>query len=755
MPKPLPSPEASVSIINKYCKERHDGKLVCVLDPVKGRTLRATRPFAIGDVILQEPPLHAVRLDPDSVVCSNVIALCEKQTFKHPAIWYWCALNSVLVEGDPPIAGLRTITWRQWELLRILFIPQVVEPSPEATRLVEFMGLRGIVDELDMEIMIQVWLHNCFEHQRDPEGYVIYFMPSFCSHSCLPNALWSTDDDSNFLFFPRASIAAGDEVTLTYLAEDDMLRSVSHRRSLLDGAKDFKCMCERCVAPVDFSRGFRCPRCRLGVIYVHADEVGSKHAFDGALLKSLDQWSSGSEESKSAADSTSRTVEGENQRAAFHKLSDATPRPMRADSADDPASQSKTGENPWTSKGLTLYTIWARLLIEQKGSVREDCVGGHESKKPSMSAESDASSGGSSESVGCGASALPASGPFRLKNTCGLISPQLVSGILQIPRSSRCCMCHLSWTESERKRALAAEKIIGATFSRSEGVDTESCMTISKQGVKELLSEWENKEKPFFEEDEAAADKKALKALQDSDVETLLRTLKKEWRLLDRRERLLVDSVIRLTFSFHWYAPRWLRFLESNANPTRKLPHLDRLIWQYRNLYPGLTPALAWAVWSVARALLCVEEDSQVGDCEGFRRYADQCIVSSYKESVFILSSLFGSDSSFTASIVDDFGEAAAKCEGRLMQHVAPEWRLLLQKRVDGKAPGLLQASRISNAWPFYIGFCADLLIATSFGDAHVLGRYASGRSLPVSNINDEVPFLASGVDCRVMLGPA
>lgn len=40
-------------------------------------------------------------------------------------------------------------------------------------------------------------------------------------------------------------LRAGDEVTLTYLSEDDMLRNTAHRRQLLEGAKDFKCMCER------------------------------------------------------------------------------------------------------------------------------------------------------------------------------------------------------------------------------------------------------------------------------------------------------------------------------------------------------------------------------------------------------------------------------------------------------------------------------------------------------------------------------
>lgn len=39
--------------------------------------------------------------------------------------------------------------------------------------------------------------------------------------------------------------SAGDEVTLTYIPEDDMLRSTSYRRKLLEETKYFKCMCER------------------------------------------------------------------------------------------------------------------------------------------------------------------------------------------------------------------------------------------------------------------------------------------------------------------------------------------------------------------------------------------------------------------------------------------------------------------------------------------------------------------------------
>ncbi|KAL8449050.1 hypothetical protein Emed_003402 [Eimeria media] len=675
MPKPPPSPEASIPIINSYCNERHDGKLVCVLDPVKGRTLRATRAFAVGDLILKEPPLHAVRLDPDSPECSKLMEVCEKQSFRHPAIWYWCALNSVLVEGDPPVPGLQAVTRRQWELLRTLFIPEVVEPSSEATILVDCMGLRGIVEDVDLEIMIQVWLHNCFEHHRDPEGYIIYFMPSFCSHSCIPNALWCTDDDSNFLFSPRATISAGDEVTLTYLPEEDMLASTTRRRTLLEGAKDFKCMCE-----------------------------------SGALLMPPEDHSSSSDQPTSA-----------------HELklsnSAASAESMRSCEVHAATGHSQMLENHRKPTGIALYTIWARLLSEHDGLQLK------EAKRPMITSSVTHCPVGSSNDAA--ESGVPADAVDDVddsflsdfRETSALVSPEVVSRILQRPQSGRCCMCNFTWTDSERKRALAVEKVVEATYSRFEEMESEYSVSFLKNGVNELLTDWTSSQKPFFEESETA-DQRARQALAEVDAQTALRILKKGWHLLDRHERKIVDSIIQLTFSSHWLAAQWFRFLESNSSPSRKLPHLDRMIWQYRNLYPGLTPAIAWAVWSVAQALLSLEENPKLENLGSFQRYADQCIVSSYNESVFILSILFGANSSFTVSIVDDYGEAVAKCKDRLMQQTAPKWKdVLLARLSKGETSKNLDNSQLSHVWPLYISFCADLMVSTSAGSARILGK--------------------------------
>lgn len=48
-------------------------------------------------------------------------------------------------------------------------------------------------------------------------------------------------------------------------------------------------------------------------------------------------------------------------------------------------------------------------------------------------------------------------------------------------------------------------------------------------------------------------DNRALQTLESIDSQTSLRILKKRWCSLNKHERMVVDSVIRLTFSSHWY----------------------------------------------------------------------------------------------------------------------------------------------------------------------------------------------------------
>jgi len=93
------------------------------------------------------------------------------------------------------------------------------------------------------------------------------------SHSCLPNAFWYYEGDKHVLR-ARSDIAIGDEVCISYLSEDWLLRSGPERRWDLHQTKHFWCTCQRCNGESDFSRGFVCPRCRSGIVFGPAPGCG-------------------------------------------------------------------------------------------------------------------------------------------------------------------------------------------------------------------------------------------------------------------------------------------------------------------------------------------------------------------------------------------------------------------------------------------------------------------------------------------------
>ena len=115
-----------------------------------------------------------------------------------------------------------------------------------------------------LELLLQVWIFNCFNVGTEAgvfERGVLCRNIAMCSHSCQPNAIWHTDDDSQFILQARGPIAAGEEVTITYLSGGDLCLTTPDRRRHLALAKKFHCTCLRCVADLDDVRHFRCPHC--------------------------------------------------------------------------------------------------------------------------------------------------------------------------------------------------------------------------------------------------------------------------------------------------------------------------------------------------------------------------------------------------------------------------------------------------------------------------------------------------------------
>lgn len=256
---------ADCPYINDYCRERHRSVVRCSYTKLKGRILTSAKAFKQGDVIFREPPLHIVAEQKDNPAFTMLKELCtaNPQVFEYEPLWYWTALCSLKESQLPPSeARLAPISEDQQRKLLLLYHSDITEASEAARQLVSRLGLDSTLNPLDLERLLQIWILNCFEHSDDPLGYSTYFMSSFMSHSCLPNAVWHYEGD-DFLLRARCAIEDGDEICVSYLSEDALLESVPARRKHLKDSKHFVCTCARCSSPRDTSRGFRCPGCGI------------------------------------------------------------------------------------------------------------------------------------------------------------------------------------------------------------------------------------------------------------------------------------------------------------------------------------------------------------------------------------------------------------------------------------------------------------------------------------------------------------
>lgn len=264
---------SSVGYINDYCQRCVDGVLVCELDPVKGRILRVAKGhpgFGAGERIFAESPLLLVAESTSNAAFEEVRRLAKRRALIHDPIWYWCAMCSLRPEHLQP-RGCRLdvppASREQHEQLMLLCHPQGCRDTSDVAVLVtEFWppGERDIAGLL--QVLLLVWLHNCFEHTEDPVGFSTFFLPSFLSHDCRPNGMWHYEGNG-FALRARQKIEPGEEVTVSYLAEEALLESTTSRRSQLQASKSFRCDCTACSSPVDHARGFACPSCCQGEMF--------------------------------------------------------------------------------------------------------------------------------------------------------------------------------------------------------------------------------------------------------------------------------------------------------------------------------------------------------------------------------------------------------------------------------------------------------------------------------------------------------
>ncbi|CAJ1410450.1 unnamed protein product [Effrenium voratum] len=261
------SEAAGCDYINEHCQKWHNSVVHCQWTAEKGRILRSRRSFKTGDIIFREPPLHLVSEQPDNELFQRVEKICRERPrdFIFGALWYWAALCSLTAAHLPEDRRLPPVAEDVHKRLLLLCGMEITAGEGEEAReaakvLVQEFQLEPRCQALDLERVLQVWIVNCFEHTDEPLGYATYFLSSFTSHSCFPNAVWHYDGD-DFVLRAREDIEVDDEVTLSYLSEESLMSSSTARRQKLKASKHFVCRCERCVDINDPCRGFRCPRC--------------------------------------------------------------------------------------------------------------------------------------------------------------------------------------------------------------------------------------------------------------------------------------------------------------------------------------------------------------------------------------------------------------------------------------------------------------------------------------------------------------
>lgn len=277
---------AGVAHINKHSKDHFEGVLACSWTEAKGRILRATRTYALGEVILVESPLHIVQEQEKSAAFTLLKKLCKdyEDDFDYEPLWYWCAIQSLTAEQlkGALVSGCTGASPETQHNLLLLHHEEVTEASKAATMIAE--KLAPAADPITIERLIQIWVLNCFEYSDDPQGYSTYFFSSFMSHSCCPNAVWHYTGADHVLRC-RREIKVGDEVCISYLPESGLMQSAPARRTELNDTKRFWCDCERCAPGVsDLSRGLKCPKCGKGQVFANTPAEGP--AKDGSLLAS-------------------------------------------------------------------------------------------------------------------------------------------------------------------------------------------------------------------------------------------------------------------------------------------------------------------------------------------------------------------------------------------------------------------------------------------------------------------------------------
>ncbi|KAF8820658.1 apical complex lysine methyltransferase [Cardiosporidium cionae] len=229
----------------------------------KGRCLFAKHDFPPGSIVLVELPVLVAIPSLNYDLWYRLVEIHDAEELQLPPIWHLAAICSLTMLDETK----KNICLDKW-------VPE--EDTSVAN------DVKRVLSDLQLDFpphiygrMLKAWRYNSFGHHTEKDGLVLYNRISMMAHSCLSTACWHFGADDAFILRARVNLAADEELTISYIGDEDLFKSTDVRREKLSGWL-FCCACKLCEAPVDVARGFRCSTCLIGTVFLKmepSDEI--------------------------------------------------------------------------------------------------------------------------------------------------------------------------------------------------------------------------------------------------------------------------------------------------------------------------------------------------------------------------------------------------------------------------------------------------------------------------------------------------
>ncbi|SOV78005.1 SET domain protein, putative [Plasmodium sp. gorilla clade G3] len=240
----------------------------------KGRCMFTKKKLDPGSIIFVENPILIVTPNLNEQLWTYLNKLNDEQNFELPLKWHYAALCSITMLNDFNYKACLDKWVPEPDKEPDDDVYNVLDKVCEKTSFVNgnkyYYYKNKLIDPKIYSRIIQVWHYNAFGHHTDNEGLVLYNRISMLAHSCISTACWHYGENDSFVLRARIKLNPGDEITISYLGDDDLYKSSNIRREKLTNWL-FVCMCSRCTHPVDNCRGFRCSTCGIGTFFIKSE----------------------------------------------------------------------------------------------------------------------------------------------------------------------------------------------------------------------------------------------------------------------------------------------------------------------------------------------------------------------------------------------------------------------------------------------------------------------------------------------------